>query len=91
MEERIADFRRSMVDSGNRRHLTECRMIMDVTQGRVDSNHSYGAVCMTNPSDTMPEVFVCNDKLVGHFATASANAASRDAVVTFVISNCVGG
>lgn len=91
MEERMADFRRSMLDSGNRGRLTACRMIMDVTQGLINSNHSYGAICMIKPADTMREVFVCNDEIVGHFAIAPAAAASRDAVVAFVKSKCVGG
>jgi uncharacterized protein YecT (DUF1311 family) len=91
MEERTADFRRSMVESGNSGYLADCRKIMDVTQGRVDSNHSYGAVCTMKSADTLRDVFVCNDEMVGHFAIAPATDASRDAVVAFVKSNCVGG
>lgn len=90
--DRTADFDRDLRKNGNPGHVRSCRMIVDVTQGRVNSNHSYGAICMIESTgQPSREYLLCNDGMVGHFALTSSFAAERDWVADFVKSHCVGG
>ena len=92
VRDRIADFDRDLRDSGNLGHVRSCRMIVDVTQGMANSNHSYGAICMVESAGQPPrEYLLCNDKMVGHFALTSSFAVDHGWVADFVKSRCVGG
>ena len=89
---RVADFDRGLRDSGLPGRVRSCTMVVDVTQGRVSSNHSYGAICSIQFSGKKAgDYLVCNDKMVGHFALTSSYVVARDWVAEFVKKNCVGG
>jgi hypothetical protein len=91
VQERMAAFDRSLRDSGNAGRVRSCRMIVDVTKGLANSNHSYGAICRIESAGASHEYFLCNDEMVGHFALATRMVESREALADFVKWNCVGG
>jgi hypothetical protein len=89
--DRVAALDRDLRDSGIPGRVRSCTMIVDVTEGRASSNHSYGAICMIQFGDKPREYLLCNDQLVGHFALTPSFAVDRSWVADFVKHNCTGG
>ena len=89
--DRVADFDRTLRVSGIPGRVRSCSMIVDVTEGRASSNHSYGAICMIQFGGKPREYLLCNDQLVGHFALTSSFVVDRDWIADFVKHNCTGG
>lgn len=88
---RVTAFQESLRDSDIPGRIRRCDMIVDVTDGRVSSNHSYGAICVIQFDRKAREYLLCDDKLVGHFALASSFVSDRGSVAEFVKDNCTGG
>jgi hypothetical protein len=91
VSDRVADFDRDLRGSGIPGRVRSCTMVVDVTEGRASSNHSYGAICTVQFGGKPREYLLCNDQLVGHFALTSSFVADRNWVADFVKHNCTGG
>jgi hypothetical protein len=89
--DRVAAFDRTLRDSGIPGRVRSCSMVLDVTEGRASSNHSYGAICAIQFGGNSREYLLCNDQLVGHFALTSSFVVDRKWVADFVKHNCTGG
>jgi hypothetical protein len=69
-----------------------CTLLIDLPVGTAHGNHSFGALCRQRYGHKIRSVFVCNDEMVGHFALdVVPNNASKDALITFIATNCYGG
>ena len=73
-------------------HMGSCERIVDVTTGRVGSNHSYGGICELESSNGVSDVLLCTDTMVGHFALKTGVFGNdREDIARFTKRNCTGG
>lgn len=89
--ERTAEFGKDLHSSGIPGRVQSCETIVDVSAGRSNVNHSYGAICKVVFKAEPRDYVLCNDAMVGHFAVAASFTYDRAWVVRFVKNNCVGG
>lgn len=91
VKERVAAFDVDLRNSGIPGRIRSCRVLLDVSLGHAQGNHSYGGICSLQFGKIRREFLLCNDQLVGHFALAADFVVSREWVARFVRANCVGG
>ncbi len=88
---RIKRFDENLKYTGFGGRIRTCNLMVDVTMGRKNSNHSYGAVCEITRGRGKAEALLCNDDIVGHFALTTAFQEHRDSVAAFTFRKCTGG
>jgi hypothetical protein len=72
--------------------IDNCSLLIEVPAGTM--NHSYGGFCSLTQGKKKRNMYICNDEMVGHFAlyhAASVTIASKNELIKFVVSNCIGG
>lgn len=95
-KERIASF--NPISSNNvGGKITECRSLIEIPVGKVNSNTSYGGVCLYSKEGILIPVKICNDEMVGHFKMLPLDGPSDQfsgsilELTEFVMKNCFGG
>jgi hypothetical protein len=96
--ERRLSFNRDIKALGIVGKIDNCSLLIDVPAGTM--NHSYGGFCSLRHGNKRINIYICNDDMVGHFALYHDNVmmdhgriaiTSKETLIKFVVSNCLGG
>ena len=96
--ERTPSFNRDVKALGLAGKIDNCSLLINVPAGT--KNHSYGGYCSLRHGNKKINVYICNDDMVGHFALyhdsvmmyrANVAIISKEMLIKFVVSNCIGG